>query len=63
MGVARAAVDEFLTVCEGQRPIYAHVVTSNARSIRVLEKCGFQRADETTVGADGIAEALYHIAE
>ena len=58
-GVARSAVDEFLRTHERQRPIYAHVALSNARSIRVLEKCGFQRAGEPTVGPDGVAEVLF----
>ena len=58
-GVARAAVDEFLRNHERQRPIYAYVALSNARSIRVLEKCGFQRADEPTVAPDGVAEVLF----
>ncbi len=61
-GVARAAVDEFLTVCERHRPIYAHVALSNARSIRVLEKCGFQRVGDVTMEADGIAELLFQLA-
>ena len=58
-GVARSALDEFLRTHEHHRPIHAHVVLSNARSIRVLEKCGFQRAGELTVGPDGVAEVLF----
>ena len=58
-GVARSALDEFLTTHEHQRPIYAYVAQSNARSIRVLEKCGFQRAGEPIVGPDGVAEVLF----
>jgi RimJ/RimL family protein N-acetyltransferase len=58
-GVARSALDEFLRAHEHHRPIHAYVVLSNARSIRVLEKCGFQHAGEPTVGPDGVAEALF----
>lgn len=58
-GVARAAVEEYLRDHERQRPIYAYVALSNVRSIRVLEKCGFQRAEEPTVEPDGVAELLF----
>ena len=58
-GVARAALDEFLRTHEHHRPIHACVALSNARSIRVLEKCGFQRVGEPTVEADGVAEVLF----
>ena len=58
-GVARAAVVEFLRNHEQQRPVYAYVALSNARSIRVLEKCGFQRTADTTVAPDGVAEVLF----
>lgn len=58
-GVACSAVNEYLSTYEHQRPIYAYVALSNARSIRVLEKCGFQRAGEPAVGPDGVAEVLF----
>lgn len=58
-GVARSALDEFLRAHEHHRPIHAYVALSNARSIRVLEKCGFQRVGEPAVGPDGVAEALF----
>ena len=58
-GVARSALDEFLSTHEHHRPIHAYVALSNARSIRVLEKCGFQRVGEPTVGPDGVAEVLF----
>lgn len=58
-GVARSALDEFLRSHEHHRPIHAYVALSNARSIRVLEKCGFRRVAERTVGPDGVAEALF----
>ena len=58
-GVARSALDEFLSTHEHHRPIHAYVALSNARSIRVLEKCGFQRVGEPTMGLDGVAEVLF----
>jgi len=58
-GVARSALEEFLRTHEHDRPIHAYVALSNARSIRVLEKCGFQRVGEPTVGPDGVEEALF----
>jgi RimJ/RimL family protein N-acetyltransferase len=58
-GIARSALEEFLRTHETQRPIYAYVAVSNPRSIRVLEKCGFRRAGEPTVGSDGVAELLF----
>lgn len=58
-GVAHSAVEEFLQAHEHQRPIHAHVALSNARSIRVLEKCGFRRAGEPVVAPDGVTEVLF----
>jgi predicted kinase/RimJ/RimL family protein N-acetyltransferase len=39
-GIATAALTVFLAEF-GERPLYAHVLKTNAASIRVLEKCGF----------------------
>jgi RimJ/RimL family protein N-acetyltransferase len=58
-GVARSALEEFLRAHELTRPIHAYVVLTNPRSIRVLEKCGFHRVAEPTVGPDGVAEVLF----
>lgn len=58
-GVASSALDEFLRAHEHHGPIHAYVAVSNARSIRVLEKCGLQRDVEPTVGPDGAAEVLF----
>ena len=58
-GVARSALDEYLRTHDHPRPIHACVALSNARSIRVLEKCGFQRVGEPTVEPDGVAEVLF----
>ena len=49
-GVATRALAAFLQD-ETQRPLFAGVAPHNAGSMRVLEKCGFQRTGET--GADG----------
>ena len=58
-GVARSALDEFLRAHESHRPLHAYVALSNARSIRVLEKCGFQRVGEPTAGE--VAEVLFQL--
>jgi RimJ/RimL family protein N-acetyltransferase len=58
-GIARAALDEFLRAHEHRRPIHAYVALSNIRSIRVLEKCGFQRVGEPVLEPDGMAEVLF----
>lgn len=43
-GVATAALSEFLE-SETTRPLYAYIAAHNIASVRVLEKCGFHRAD------------------
>lgn len=58
-GITFAALDEFLRIHEHHRPIHAFVAISNARSMRVLEKCGFQRVGEPAVESDGVAEVLF----
>ena len=58
-GVACSALDEFLRIHEHHRPIHALVVLSNARSIRVLEKCGFQRVGEPLAESNGVAEVQF----
>ena len=48
------------------RPVYAHVAAHNAGSIRVLQKCGFQRdrVQETQAPEpeDGIEEFIFVLA-
>lgn len=44
-GVATAAVTAFTTELT-ERPLYAHVVHWNPGSMRVLDKCGFERLPE-----------------
>ena len=58
-GVASLALGEFLATQEHHRPIHAYVALSNARSICVLEKCGFQRVGEPAVAPDEEAEVLF----
>ncbi len=62
-GIARSALDEFLKGHEHRRPIHAYVALPNSRSIRVLEKCRFQRVGEPAVAPDGVAEVLFLLAE
>ncbi len=50
-GIATAAVRQFLRD-ETVRPLTAHVVEHNLGSIRVLEKCGFERRGEEKLAAD-----------
>jgi RimJ/RimL family protein N-acetyltransferase len=61
-GVATEALALFLDR-ERSRPLHAFVAVHNAGSIRVLEKCGFRRADREdaagaapVVGEDGVEE-------
>ena len=56
-GIATAALSAFLVELP-QRPLFAHVARHNLGSIRVLEKCGFTLADETTAG-DDVPELLF----
>jgi RimJ/RimL family protein N-acetyltransferase len=57
-GVATAALSAFLDELD-TRPLHAHVATHNIGSIRVLERCGFERTGEPTpAGADGVRELL-----
>lgn len=62
-GIAPSALEEFLRAHELRRPIYAYVARTNTRSVRVLEKCGFHRFGESTVGSDGVEEILFHLNE
>jgi RimJ/RimL family protein N-acetyltransferase len=57
-GVATAALSAFLDELE-TRPLHAHVATHNIGSIRVLERCGFERiGPPTPAGDDGMEELL-----
>ena len=41
-----------------RRPLYAHVASTNAGSIRVLEKCGFAVAGERVVFDEALGAAI-----
>ena len=64
-GIASAALAAYLDV-ETTRPLYAYVAAHNAGSIRVLEKCGFQRVkapprDVSDLGLPEVEEHLYRL--
>ncbi|HEY7661337.1 MAG TPA: GNAT family N-acetyltransferase [Actinomycetota bacterium] len=62
-GYATAALAAFLRE-EPERPLFAHVATTNVGSIRVLEKCGFVPAEaavQPTEPEDGVAEILMRL--
>jgi RimJ/RimL family protein N-acetyltransferase len=44
---------------QASRPLYAYVAVHNVGSIRVLEKCGFQRVAAADLPPDDVAEYLY----
>jgi RimJ/RimL family protein N-acetyltransferase len=50
-GIATAALKSFLAELT-ERPLYADVLKTNAGSIRVLQKCGFQLLTEDGSGPD-----------
>lgn len=57
-GVATAALSAFLAEFD-TRPLFAHVATHNVGSIRVLEKCGFERTGHgSSPSGDGVEELL-----
>jgi RimJ/RimL family protein N-acetyltransferase len=45
-GIATRALEEFLAIVP-ERPLYGQALRHNRASIRVLEKCGFELAEET----------------
>ncbi len=59
--VASSALNTFLNDHEHHRPVHAYVAPSNAGSIRVLEKCGFQRVGEPATGPSEVAELLFQL--
>lgn len=59
-GYATAALAALTRELE-DRPILAHVAVGNVGSIRVLEKCGFERVGASTAD-DGVGEFLYRLA-
>jgi RimJ/RimL family protein N-acetyltransferase len=61
-GVATAALSAFLDELH-TRPLHAHVATHNLGSIRVLEKCGFERMGDPMRTHDGVEELLLKLAD
>jgi RimJ/RimL family protein N-acetyltransferase len=60
-GVATSALTAFLDELT-TRPLHAHVAVDNVGSIRVLEKCGFERVGDGPVAAeDGVEELLMRL--
>jgi RimJ/RimL family protein N-acetyltransferase len=58
-GIATHALSAFLSEIV-ERSLYAHVAEHNLGSIRVLEKCGFQRSGNV-IAADGVREILFEL--
>jgi RimJ/RimL family protein N-acetyltransferase len=58
-GIATRALAAFLSELP-DRPLRAHVATSNLGSIRVLEKCGFNLSASAAT-EDGIQELVYEL--
>lgn len=56
-GVATAALTAFLMELD-TRPLHAHVAAHNTGSIRVLEKCGFERSGAPRPAGDDAVEEL-----
>jgi len=59
-GIATAALAEFLGQ-DRARPLHAYVAAHNVGSIRVLEKCGFERVGDATTSPGGVEEYLYRL--
>jgi RimJ/RimL family protein N-acetyltransferase len=58
-GIATRALAAFISEVS-ERPLHAHVATSNLGSIRVLEKCGFALAGSGET-EDGVQELVYEL--
>jgi RimJ/RimL family protein N-acetyltransferase len=54
-GIATGALSAFLSEL-GTRPLHAHVAAHNVGSIRVLEKCGFERTSTLSADAGDVEE-------
>lgn len=59
-GIGTAALSEFLCE-ETTRPLCACVAAQNIGSIRILQKCGFRRIDDTQQAFDGAEEFLFQL--
>ena len=59
-GIATAALRAFLEE-DRSRPLHALVATRNLGSIRVLEKCGFERSEEELATGDDVEELVFRL--
>jgi RimJ/RimL family protein N-acetyltransferase len=59
-GLATEALRQYLAI-QTQRPIYGRAAADNAGSLRVLEKCGFQRLDSERGFANARGEAIEEV--
>jgi RimJ/RimL family protein N-acetyltransferase len=59
-GIATGALSAFLAEVD-TRPLHAHVAAHNLGSIRVLEKCGFERTSTPPADAGGVEELLFRL--
>jgi len=59
-GFASAGLAAFLEA-DGTRPLHALVAETNLGSIRVLEKCGFERSEDDLSTGDGIDELVFRL--
>jgi|SRR5918995_496584 RimJ/RimL family protein N-acetyltransferase len=55
-GIATSALAQFVDLLP-ERPLHAYVAKDNVGSVRVLEKCGFERLAEESA-EDGVVELL-----
>ena len=56
-GIATQAVMQFLSLID-ERPLYAHVAHDNLASLRVLEKCGFERCGQSKAFSNARGEEI-----
>jgi RimJ/RimL family protein N-acetyltransferase len=63
-GIASVALAEFVSLIPA-RPLHAFVAKQNGASIRVLEKCGFERTGESSLdagtGGEAVEEFVYSL--
>lgn len=60
-GLATRALNQFLAVHQQKRPIYGRAAKDNIGSIRVLEKCGFEKVGEDRGFANARGEEIAEV--
>jgi RimJ/RimL family protein N-acetyltransferase len=60
-GLATRALNQFLAVHQRKRPIYGRAAKDNLGSIRVLEKCGFEKVGEDRGFANARGEEIAEV--